>query len=89
MAVMFCWKTGLLNISPTKALPDGTIEVAHGLDAHLRSEMLATAVHDISNHTWYVPGVRELGDDDNDTIEQAKFKRVQDYANKLERRKKK
>lgn len=80
MAVMFCWKTGLINIGTVAQQPEGTVLIATGLESKLRSEMLATATHHLDDNTWYVPGVAELVDQDN---EDAKYALVVAYSNRL------
>lgn len=80
MAVMFCWKTGLIGISAAAQQPESTVIIATGLENKLRSEMLATATHHLDDNTWYAPGVAELVDQDN---EDAKYALVMTYSRQL------
>lgn len=80
MAVMFCWKTGLIGICAAAQQPESTVVIATGLESKLRDEMLATATHDLTDNTWYVPYVRELSDQDN---EDAKYALVVTYSKRL------
>ena len=79
MAVLICWKTGLLDVCASIEQPEHTIEITTGMRGKLRSEMISTARHDKTDNTWYVPGVQELPEDDED----GKFALVQEYAKKL------
>jgi len=87
MAVLYCWKTGELGICADKEIPDGTVDIMHGLANRLRDRMVGTAEHDPVTRNFYAPGVRQLGDDDQ--FEDAKFALVQAYSGVLHKRKKK
>jgi hypothetical protein len=62
MAVLFCYASGEMGISKTKALPDGTLIILHGAHTKCQDAMMLgeqTAERDRANRAvWRVPGVK-------------------------------
>lgn len=83
MAALFCWKTGVLGVCPTKLLPEGVLVLRTGTEADCRRELLASGDHDQATDLWYVPGLKGAPDE---LDEDARFALVQDYIKLLAQR---
>lgn len=82
MAVLICWKTGILNVHKTAEQPEGTLVIMTGGAEHLQREMVATSVR-AENGVRYIPGMAELPDE---TPEDERLVFVNAYVKTLAKR---
>ncbi|WP_439596486.1 hypothetical protein [Falsiroseomonas sp.] len=59
-----CWQSGEIDVVAAKEVPQGTIVLAKGEQAHLEAAIQGSARLSYDGKTWLVPGVPEADDGD-------------------------